>query len=51
MEKLYAFKTKLATVLISVVMILGGVMTAGADNNNGHESRYQAELSEKDFLK
>ena len=46
MEKLYAFKTKLAILLISVVMILGGVMTAGADNHNGHESRYQAELDQ-----
>ena len=46
MEKLYAFKTKLAILLISAVMILGGVMTAGADNHNGHESRYQAELDQ-----
>ena len=46
MEKLYAFKTKLAILLISVVMILGGVMTAGADNHNSNESRYQAELDQ-----
>jgi len=46
MEKLYAFKTKLAILLITVVMILGGVMPAGADNHNSNESRYQAELDQ-----
>ena len=46
MEKLYAFKTKLAILLISVVMILGGVTTTIANNHNSNESRYQAELDE-----
>ena len=46
MEKLYAFKTKLAILLITAVMILGGVVTAGADNHKGDESRYQAELDQ-----
>ena len=46
MEKLYAFKTKLAILLITVVMILGGVMPAVADNHKSNESRYQAELDQ-----
>ena len=46
MEKLYAFKTKLAILLISAMMILVGIMPAGADNHNGNESRYKAELDQ-----
>ena len=46
MEKLYAFKTKLAILLITVVMILGGVMPAGAENHSEAGSRYQAELDQ-----
>ena len=46
MEKPYAFKTKLAILLISAMMILGGIMPAGADNHNGNESRYKAELDQ-----
>ena len=46
MEKLYAFKTKLAILLISAMMILSGIMPAGADNYDGNESRYKAELDQ-----
>ena len=46
MEKLYAFKTKLAILLITAVMILGEVMPATAENYSEAGSHYQAELDQ-----
>ena len=46
MDKLYAFISKLATGLIILMMVSGGVMPANAENHNETESRYQAELDQ-----